>query len=306
MFRVILDYLWLPKRIKTINPKGIITLGNLPLPTKNSNQVLYLHNAFLIYDKYSEFNLPLFDALIHHLRRLFFNHRMKYVNLIVTQTRLMKKGLKSRHNYSYEKIIVLPNTRTIYPQKTPTNSFSPINPDRINILVLSRYYPHKNLEILMDVASLIRKYKKNYTLITTIDKNQHPKAKKLINRIYRGNNDIIINIGKIETEYIKFLYDNIDALLLPSLLESFSSTHVDAMFFMKPVITSDRAFAREICGEAGWYFNPHSPDDILNVLDQCFLNEQKRNTKIKKGREMVEKFPSWNEIANQLLKVIEL
>ncbi|MFQ5806590.1 MAG: glycosyltransferase, partial [Phycisphaerae bacterium] len=56
------------------------------------------------------------------------------------------------------------------------------------------------------------------------------------------------------------------ALILPTLLESFSSTYLEAMQFRCPILTSDLDFARDICGSAAHYFAPFDPASIRDAI----------------------------------------
>ena len=51
-------------------------------------------------------------------------------------------------------------------------------------------------------------------------------------------------------------------MILPTLLESFSATYIEAMFHGKTILTSDLDFARDVCGEAAFYFDPLNPQSI--------------------------------------------
>jgi len=63
------------------------------------------------------------------------------------------------------------------------------------------------------------------------------------------------------------LYAQSDALLMPTLLESFSGTYVEAMFHKIVILTSKLDFAEDVCGESAFYFDPTSPEDILASIE---------------------------------------
>ena len=70
---------------------------------------------------------------------------------------------------------------------------------------------------------------------------------------------------------VKFLrkiyqnYNKHDAILLPSLLKSFSSNYIEANYG-KYIFTSNKPFSTEICGDLGIYFNPYSSKDIFQKI----------------------------------------
>ena len=40
-----------------------------------------------------------------------------------------------------------------------------------------------------------------------------------------------------------------------------------------PIITSDLDFARDVCGDAAYYFNPDDDEQAANALAKIILNE---------------------------------
>ncbi len=69
-----------------------------------------------------------------------------------------------------------------------------------------------------------------------------------------------------------------NALLLPTLLESFSGTYLEAMHFGRPILTSNLDFARDVCDDAALYFDPWDPvaikDAILKLKDDASLQTE--------------------------------
>jgi glycosyltransferase involved in cell wall biosynthesis len=92
-------------------------------------------------------------------------------------------------------------------------------------------------------------------------------------------------------------------LILPTLLESFTATYLEAMKFDCPVLTSDLDFAREVCGDAAIYFDPWNVDDmceaVVRLRDEPALQQQLRW----QGRERLSQmFPSWKDITAEALQ----
>ena len=178
---------------------------------------------------------------------------------------------------------------------------------RKKLLCLTRYYPHKNLEVFIELAQLIKNNKKPYTIITTISEDQHPGASRLLELMQlNGVEEVIQNIGPVPMDEVPALYEVTDGLLLPTLLESFSGTYVDAMHMKRPIFTSDRDFAHDVCGKAAFYFDPLAPGDILETLDSGFEHADHLHAMCRTGYERVLSFPDWNEVASMYLDLLEL
>lgn len=82
----------------------------------------------------------------------------------------------------------------------------------------------------------------------------------------RGLEDSIINVGPLSQQDLGAFYKHCDALVMPTRLESFSGTYLEAMHFGMPILTSDLDFAHEVCGDAALYFNPWNAESIRDAI----------------------------------------
>tara|TARA_B100000287_G_C20570062_1_gene756178 strand:+ start:43 stop:1137 length:1095 start_codon:yes stop_codon:yes gene_type:complete len=85
---------------------------------------------------------------------------------------------------------------------------------------------------------------------------QHPSGAKLIYRKYLDFNSILK------------LYEESYCLLFPSLFESFGIPLVDAMKARCHIIASDQGSPKEICGDNGIYFDPHSSYQLFEKISE--------------------------------------
>lgn len=108
--------------------------------------------------------------------------------------------------------------------------------------------------------------------------------------------EIVINVGPVSMDVVPSLYSQCDALLMPTLLESFSGTYVEAMFHHKTILTSNLDFAKDVCGQAAFYFDPLDPDSILSAINHAFEDNDKRMRKIEKGRKQLDQLLSWDQV----------
>jgi glycosyltransferase involved in cell wall biosynthesis len=72
-------------------------------------------------------------------------------------------------------------------------------------------------------------------------------------------------------------------LLMPTLLESYGNPYAEAMYHNKTIITSDLDFAKDVCGDAAFYFDPLDENSILATIKQAFSDNQRRSTKVEEG-----------------------
>ena len=151
--------------------------------------------------------------------KLFFNYLISYINILVVQTNVVGEQLKKI--YKINNIKVISNTVSLDHLNQRINRNFKLN-NCFNLLCLSRYYSHKNMEIFIPLAKLIISSGQNIKIILTISGNESSKAKSLLKKIrYNNLNSVIINIGPVLMEHVPSLYEQTDALIMPTLLESF-------------------------------------------------------------------------------------
>lgn len=94
-----------------------------------------------------------------------------------------------------------------------------------------------------------------------------------------------------------------DALLMPSLLESFSGTYLEAMHFGLPILTSDLDFAREVCHDAALYFDPWDTASIRDAILRVKNESELAHNLCEKGNSrLVGMQKSWDEIVRNILQ----
>lgn len=88
---------------------------------------------------------------------------------------------------------------------------------------------------------------------------------------------LIENIGPYSYSDVVALYESADIVFVPSLLETFSASYLEAVVFRKKLIVADRSFSREVCGNYAEYCNPKEPQSsaklICETLNVGVVNE---------------------------------
>lgn len=122
-------------------------------------------------------------------------------------------------------------------------------------------YPHKNIVIVLKALQKLPDYK--LTLVGArsvfVEKTKHLAANLKLS-------DQVNFAGYLSDEKLIQLYQNVDALVQPSLSEGFGLTGVEAMSVGLPVICSDIAIFHEIYQNQAIYFNPHQIDSFIKAL----------------------------------------
>jgi glycosyltransferase involved in cell wall biosynthesis len=306
-FRVFTDFFWLKKRVEKYCPSAVFTIGNFPIQTSFKQAVLFMY-PYAIYPREREVwsRLTRIDFIDLKLRNFVFENRLKYADLILPQTITSKNRLLMYYGSKIKSIIVVPTAFSrIGVDKNVNFNFSK-DGDTKYFLCLTRYYRHKNVEVLIALGNIIKFTGSSYRIVTTISRDQGDSACKFLDDILlNGLENIIVNVGQVAYDAVPSLYKQCDALLLPTLLESFSATYIDSMSFGKPIFTSDRDFSREVCGDAAFYFDPHDAHDIFNCMNDAFSSEENIHYKVNYGFARINEMPDWNEVASDYISILD-
>jgi glycosyltransferase involved in cell wall biosynthesis len=310
-FRYFIDHHYLRVKLKEIKPDVLFSMGNIALPVTTVPQVLLFQMAHVLYPESDYWNRvgmqkKYLDIVSNQITRKF-----KFAAVIAAQTEVARKRLHK--HYGLDKVVVIPNAVSLNSSKLDSANdipghFSGLEQQlkgSFSFLCLSRYYGHKNLEILLDVAERIKQSGRNYKILITIERNQGKGAAWVLDQIVSRNvEDVIINLGNVQMENVSYLYRITNGMLLPTLLESFSGTYIESAFFKRPVFTSNYDFARDILGENAVYFDPLNADDIVKSLDKI-----KDSTFVEgitaRAFEKINTYPTWTQVAHSYIQLLE-
>ncbi|WP_420264224.1 glycosyltransferase [Candidatus Magnetominusculus dajiuhuensis] len=174
---------------------------------------------------------------------------------------------------------------------------------KMKLLYVTDYYPHKNIERLCEAVALLAVKGIDVTLFLTIDSNGDGNGLiKAIESNKYGKG--VINLGHVDHVNLSSVYQCCDAVIMPSHLESFSATYLEAMAFSKPLMVSDLDFAREICADAALYFDPYNVDSIAETVHRLISYPSLGRHCIEKGKDQYKKYNiSWDDIAKRYIDI---
>ena len=247
------------------------------------------------------------DYLISWIQRRCLAKDLRKIQLLLCQTEAAAKRIQDVYGYK-GKAAICPNavSRFTLNENGTSEVDDLVRPyqDCLKLFYLTSYYPHKNLEVLVDLFDRYRDELSSVVLFLTIAPDQHAVAGKFLETIGRkGLNDRIVNIGPIPQESLGAYFRGMDALLMPTLLESFSGSYIEAMHFGLPILTSDLDFAHEVCGDSAIYFDPWNVATIKDAILKFKNNPKSAEEMVSKGKsQLQDKFRSWDQIAETLLQ----
>ena len=169
-------------------------------------------------------------------------------------------------------------------------------------MYIGRPTPHKNLRRLIDAFALLQKKYPDLTLALAGKKDSnYARHETYVNE--HGIKNVVFT-GFISDEQLRWMYENTAVYCFPSLSEGFGLPGLEAMLHGAPVASSTATCLPETHGDAAYYFDPFSVEDIAKSIDDILSDDKLRNELVKKGKKHVKTF-SWQRMAEQTLAVYE-
>lgn len=212
----------------------------------------------------SEVQSNIKERLVSKLKYLIQKSFFQKADHIIVELDHVKIGVQEKLGFNPNSISVVKNTIS--------NAF--INPDlnalkideckKIKIGYITKDYPYKNIKILPKVAQILNKdFGMSVKFYLTLAPNEWKN-----HSLHFGKHGV--SVGEINEEACPSFYHQMDAIIFPSLIESFSAVPLEAMYMNKAIFASDRNFVREICGENAIYFDPKNPYEISKKIYDYF------------------------------------
>ena len=287
---------------KKINPDCIIATSGPTYFHSKSPQIIGYNLPLYIYPESPYINnLSLIKKLKLYIKKQihFYNFKRDAIAYVVqTQdvNQRVRKALSTDDVYTVtNNHSSFYNTWKKYPLKLPINSN-----DKIRLLTISSWYPHKNIEIIPKVLDeLLLRNIRNIQFILTLKDNNF---EKIIGEKYKG---YVLNVGPIKPNECPSLYDECDIMFLPTLAECFSASYPEAMIMEKPIITTDLGFSKSICKDAALYFEAKNPNSAADAIEKL-INDSSLWTKLViNGKKRLKTFDSPKERARKYLSLCE-
>ena len=285
--------------IKNNKISKVYSLGNIAYNI-NCPQVVLVQNAFSTLNDSRVWNrFSFFDRIYLKLMQISIRTNLKYATHILVQTETEKRKL-SKYISKKSNISIVPNfLDTIKLGKLNKNKNVKFDGSCLKLLFLSKYYPHKNFEILDNVCQIIVENNLPITITLTLD-NINSNEKKILD-ILKNYKSVINNIGHVNYTDLASVYSNHHGIFLPTLLESFSGNYIEALYFEKLIFTSDRDFAKEVCDDCAFYFDPYSEHSIIKEFEVVLKNNYLASIKISNYKVQLNKLNVLNSNNNNEL-----
>lgn len=210
---------------------------------------------------------------------------------------LEKLGIQKNSNIS----VVYNCVSSVFFDSSLWKKINFIENENIKIGLLSRDYPHKNLNILPQVKDILaNQYNLRVDFYVTLNECEW-------NSKSTNFKEKIVNIGSLLAIECPSFYENMDGIIFPSFLECFSATPLETMIMKKPLFASDRGFNRDICKDFAYYFDALNPDEIAQVIHKYFtvLDKEAESQRLNLAKEYAMAFSNAKDRAESYIEIIE-
>jgi glycosyltransferase involved in cell wall biosynthesis len=170
------------------------------------------------------------------------------------------------------------------------------------ILFVGNRRKHKNLSLLIKAFAIIKEKIPHYLVIVGEKEKEKDEVDILVEEL--NIQERAIQLIKPSDEVIINLYKFADLFVFPSLYEGFGLPPLEAVSLGCPVILSDIPVLREVFGEAGFYFNPYSEEDLAKAILKVISNEEFKFKLLEKQKERLKMFDK-DKIIEQYISLFE-
>ncbi|HET6925090.1 MAG TPA: glycosyltransferase family 1 protein [Candidatus Saccharimonadales bacterium] len=169
------------------------------------------------------------------------------------------------------------------------------------IMYNGRPLPHKNLRRLIEAfAILAPKYPDLHLMLAGKKNALQDSYVELATKL--GVGDRVVLTDWITDGQLKWAMQHAVAYIWPSLSEGFGLPPLEAMLNGTPVVSSNATCMPEVLGEAAYYFDPLSSEDMAAKIGEVVEDPILREELVDKGRQQIQKY-SWQRMAEQTLDV---
>lgn len=259
---------------ENIKPDVIYSVTAPSYFTFKNVEVMRFTNPLVTHpNKYSQSVLPFLQRVRNWLYCKNQIRMMKKAHYFITQTETTKLGIIRITGVSEEHVCVVNNVLPSAFQSMDNSSI--VEDDWINVACVGNPVPHKNFDIIPSLISELYKLNiKNVRFHTTIPFD-HPLKEKLLNELtFLGYQNNWVNHGRVSQQELGEMYRRCQLCFLPTLLEVFSASTVEAMFFNLPIVATDFPFNTEVLADACLYYEPMNAKDAANKFAKMIADKE--------------------------------
>ncbi len=229
---------------------------------------------------------------------------MRKAYYFITQTETTKHGIMRITGVPSSHVKVVSNVLpAIYTKMDRT----PIPDEKwINIAAVGNSFVHKNFDIIPDVLTeLEKKGDINVRFHTTLPEGCTMLSNIKKELIKRKLEDHLVNHGFLDQSELCEMYRRCQFCFLPTLLEVFSASVIEAMFFNLPIVATNFDFNSSVLEDSCLYYNPIDASDAANKISELIHCKQVQEILKEKMVIQLSKYGDYNNHFNDIVDFLK-
>lgn len=261
--RLFYEYVWFYFQSLKLKPYLWFSLHDITPNVYADIRAVYCHNPSPFYKiSLSEFliepSFGFFNLLYKYLYKINLNNN----RYIVVQQKWLREKFRQNLNSKSEIIVAIPNIIV-----TDINDKIIVNKNKKKIFIYPTFpRVFKNIECACEATRILSHINLEFEMHITISGNENKYSKQLFDR-YKNVSQIKF-LGRLKREEVFLLYQQCDALVFPSKLETWGLPISEAKVFHKPILVADLPYAYETVGnyDRVTFFNPDNCMQLAEMM----------------------------------------
>jgi len=245
---------------KSVNAKLVYTMAGPAYVRFPCFHVLGMSEPYVTHSDWQGFLygrsfVDVFRLVLTVLYKMYYS---RFADFYIFQTESSRLGFCRRLFVNKNITDVVPNSLgSSFFGASNTNGVAVDNSDKSWVVFCpGAAYPHKAFDMIPAVAKNIKEILPglDFKFVLTIQPESDIAINVMKDAVSLGVSKHIENIGPYSYSDAFGLYAESDIVFIPSVLEVFSTSYLEAVFMKKPLVCADKDFSKEICEDGAYYF----------------------------------------------------
>lgn len=234
------------------------------------------------------------------VRRLISRSRFRAADRLVVEAEHVRNDLVSRWGMRPDVVDVVPNVLNgAFVRQVVTLPDASAPTGQPKIAYPTRAYPHKNLAMLGKVGDeMLRRHGFAPSFQLTLTETEW----SALDDNTRAHSH---NHGPLTVRELAGFYAGADAVIFPSLIESFSITPLEAAAAGRPLLASRREFVSGLIGDDAMYFEPTSVSSVTDAVEKLRLEWPELAAKAASARRTALNWPTARDRALSYVAIVD-
>lgn len=287
-----------------INPDVVYSITAPSYFTFKTKEVMRFTNPWVTHpNKYAWSVLSFKEKVFYFLYGLNQRRMMRAAHYFITQTETCAKGICRVTGESSTHVKVVSN---VLPAIFNQLDNSPIRENEyINIACVGAATPHKNFDLIPDVLLAFKQQGYNNVRIHMTLPKEDPVFTVIQKKLNRyGIYEMLVNHGRLDQKSLGEMYRRCQFCYLPTLLEVFSASTVEAMYYGLPIVATNFDFNSDILEDSCLYYEPKNANDAVRQFVRLISNENLQYECKKKMQKLLLKYGNYESHFNAIKRFL--